>query len=70
MSIELSITGMSCTHCERAVQQALAGVAGVEKVQVDQPAGRATVEGNPDVDALIAAVAEEGYQAVVASPAG
>lgn len=69
MSIELNISGMSCTHCERAVQQALASVPGVENVAVDQATGRASVEGNPDTQALLAAVAAEGYEAALASPA-
>ncbi len=69
MSIELEVNGMSCTHCERAVQQALAGVPGVEAVTVDQAAGRASVEGNPDTEALLAAVAAEGYEAALTTTA-
>ena len=69
MGIELKITGMSCTHCERAVQQALAAVAGVTGVKVNQQAGSATVEGDADFKALQAAVAAEGYQAALADSA-
>lgn len=65
--IKLNITGMTCQHCVKAVNEALGGVPGVEKVvEVNLERGEATLEGHPDVDRLIAAIAEEGYEAVVA----
>lgn len=65
--IKLNISGMTCQHCVKAVNEALAGVPGVEKViDVNLEHGEATLEGHPDVDRLIAAVAEEGYDAVLA----
>jgi copper chaperone len=63
MKHTLSITGMSCGHCVRAVTGALESVAGVESVAVDLDLGRASVEGQADIDALIAAVVAEGYGA-------
>jgi copper chaperone len=63
MTTELKIDGMTCGHCEKAVQQALAGVAGVERVEVDLAGGLARVEGEADLAALVAAVEEEGFQA-------
>ncbi len=59
----LTISGMSCGHCVKAVEKALSSVPGTQNVQVNLEAGRATVEGNADVQALVAAVKEEGYQA-------
>ena len=65
--IKLNITGMTCEHCVKAVNEALAGVPGVEKVvDVNLERGEATVEGRPEIDRLIGAVSEEGYQAVLA----
>lgn len=65
--IKLNITGMTCEHCVKAVTEALAGVPGVEKVvEVNLERGEATLEGHPDLDRLMAAVAEEGYEAAVA----
>lgn len=64
---ELKITGMTCGHCQAAVENALESVAGVNSVKVDLSAGIAQVEGNADTAALLAAVEEEGYQA---TPAG
>ena len=60
---ELKITGMSCGHCQSAVEKALRSVAGGEEVQVDLASGVARVGGNVDVNALVAAVEEEGYSA-------
>lgn len=62
---ELAIQGMTCGHCKKAVEEALASVDGVTKVEVDLDAGRASVEGG-SLDAMIAAVTEEGYAATPA----
>lgn len=62
--IELKVEGMTCGHCEMAVRKALAAVPGVtEVIKVDRNAQCAQVEGEPDVNALVAAVKGEGYQA-------
>jgi copper chaperone len=62
--IELQVEGMSCTHCIKAVTEALSSVPGATKVhEVNLEQGRATVEGSPDPEALVAAVKEAGYQA-------
>jgi copper chaperone len=63
MTIELTIEGMTCDHCQKAVTSALEGVDGVASAQVDLAAGRARVEGDADVQRLIAAVVDEGYRA-------
>ena len=66
--ITLTISGMTCGHCEAAVGKALAQVPGVEKVvSVDRNAGQATVEGNASAEDLLNAVIEEGYEAAVAT---
>ena len=67
---ELKITGMSCGHCQTAVESALKGVAGVEEVRVDLGSGTAEVRGSADVSALVAAVEEEGYSAAPATGQG
>jgi copper chaperone len=68
MNVKLKVTGMTCGHCESAVQKALARVPGVSKVvRVDRRSGAAEVEGTPDPQALIGAVEGEGYSAEVAS---
>lgn len=59
----LTVKGMTCGHCQKAVKAALESVPGAETVLVDLEAGAAQVEGNADISALIAAVEEEGYSA-------
>lgn len=61
--MELKIDGMSCSHCQSAVQHALASVEGVQAVEVDLSAGRASVQGSPELEALLRAVEAEGYKA-------
>ena len=63
---ELNISGMTCSHCEKAVENALKSVSGSEKVKVDLAGGKATVEGPADLQTLIQAVEREGYSATVA----
>ena len=64
--IRLKITGMSCKNCVGHVQQALSGVPGVSgTVEVSLERGQALVEGSADPQALIAAVEEEGYDAIL-----
>jgi copper chaperone CopZ len=62
--LNLTIGGMSCDHCVRHVQRALARVPGVTVRQVT--VGNATVDynGQPDVlAAIVSAVTEAGYRA-------
>lgn len=67
MTTRLVVSGMTCGHCERAVEEALAAVPGVERVvSVSRGAGEAVVEGSAQPEALVRAVAEEGYEARVA----
>ena len=63
-SIRLKITGMTCNHCVASVKKALESVAGVESVEVILEPGSASINGNADTDALIAAVKAAGYAAV------
>jgi copper chaperone len=63
MAKTLTVTGMSCEHCEETVENALEGVAGVERATADREAEQATVEGEADVGDLVAAVENAGYEA-------
>lgn len=66
-TMELKVTGMTCDHCVHAVTEALNSVPGVTRAVVDLDAGSAKVEHeNADVDAMLAAIEEEGYDAVPA----
>ena len=66
--LKLKIEGMTCGHCVMHVKQALAKVPGVEgPVDVSLERGEAIVNGNPTLDALLAAVDDEGYRATLVS---
>ena len=60
-----TIHGVTCAHCVMSVREEVGAVAGVTGVDVDLASGRLTVTG-PDLEdgAILAAVAEAGYQAV------
>jgi len=61
-STQLKITGMTCGHCVAAVKEALAAVPGVGEVEVELENGLASIAGDANLEALLAAVREEGYQ--------
>jgi len=63
MSIRLRVQGMNCSHCEETVEDALSAVSGVTAVRVDHTDEQAEVEGSPNLEDLIAAVDDAGYDA-------
>ena len=65
-TLELKVEGMTCEGCVRSVGKKLLKVAGVESVNVDLGAGKATVEYDDSqarADQFIAAVEQIGYHA-------
>lgn len=63
MERTIAVEGMHCAGCERTVEDALRGVAGVTEADADREAERAKVVGSADVDDLVAAVEQAGYTA-------
>jgi copper chaperone CopZ len=65
--LTLVVDGMSCGHCKIAVTDEVSRVSGVEAVEVDLDAKLVQVRGT-DVDetAVVAAIDDAGYEAVVA----
>jgi copper chaperone len=64
--LNLTIEGMTCEHCVRAVRGRLEQTAGVKVDEVT--IGAATVEYDPaktNVDEIETAIADEGYTAFV-----
>jgi copper chaperone len=62
-SIKLSIEGMTCSGCVKAVTRALSKVPGVTDVAVDLDAGQARINGRADPQNLVAAVEQAGFGA-------
>lgn len=62
----LKVTGMHCQKCVARVKEALEGVDGVMKANVDLDAEKAEVTGSVDAAALVAAVEGVGFGAELA----
>jgi copper chaperone len=68
-SAKLKVTGMTCGHCQKTVEQALKGVNGVYSAVVDLQDGEAEVDFDDDsvtTIRLVAAVVDAGYGAKLA----
>jgi len=63
MTTTITVEGMSCSHCEQTVEEALETVSGVTDVTVDRESEQASVEGDADATALVEAVDDAGYTA-------
>ena len=63
MSQTITVKGMSCEHCEQAVEEALEAIDGVTSATADHDAETARVEGTAHSDVLTTAVEEAGYEA-------
>jgi len=57
----LRLDGLSCDHCQKAVENALQAVAGVTGVQVELARQEARVAGSATVPELSKAVETAGY---------
>lgn len=65
-TLEFTVTGMTCDHCVHSVTNAAKETPGVTDAQVSLEEKRAVVTGeNIDPEAVIAAIAEEGYEAAL-----
>lgn len=64
---EYRVSGMSCGHCEAAVRSEVAQIPGIEDVMVSAATGKLVVtSAQPiDADAVLGAVDEAGYEAVL-----
>lgn len=65
-TVEYTVTGMTCGHCEMSVREEVEQVAGVSTIDVSATTGRLVVSGGQSIDdaAVLAAVEEAGYRAV------
>lgn len=63
MTQTLRVTGMGCSGCEETIESALSDVAGVASTNADNETDTVTVEGEADLETVIAAIEEAGYEA-------
>lgn len=59
--LDVTVDGMTCTHCVHAVTAAVSALPGVVGVAVDLASGKVQIQGSPDPAAVRAAIEEEGY---------
>ncbi len=64
--MQIKISGMTCGHCVSAVREALQAVSGAGEVSVELESGIAKIEGDANLEQILAAVKEEGYTAETA----
>ena len=64
---EYRVQGMSCGHCEAAVQDEVGRLPGVQRVDVSAGTGRLLITSSVPIDAsaVLGAVDEAGYEAVL-----
>ena len=55
------VSGMTCGHCERAVQYAIAEVDAQAQTSIDRASGKVVVQSEASREALSQAIQEEGY---------
>ena len=55
------VQGMSCSHCERAVTQAVQQLDPNATVRIDRASGQVDVDSSAARESLVTAITEEGY---------
>ncbi len=64
---DITVEGMSCSHCENSVKKAVGALAGVDKVSVDLANKKVTVEFDPEKvtgKQIFDAIEDQGYDVV------
>jgi len=59
----LTVTGMTCGHCEKAVTRAVKQLDPQAEVKIDRPANKVEVLSNQPPALMAKAINEEGYAA-------
>lgn len=60
--MELIVEGMMCEHCKKRVTEAVQSVQGVKGVDINLKKKTVKIQGEPDVNAVKAAITEAGYE--------
>ena len=65
-TLELEIKGMVCKSCSESITSRLSQIKGVEILEIDHEKGSAVIdakESSPEINSIIAAINELGYEA-------
>lgn len=60
--MELIVKGMTCGHCEAAVERAVKRVAPQAEVTIERVQDRVLIAGDIDVEGVKSAIRDEGYE--------
>ncbi|HEY5584623.1 MAG TPA: copper chaperone CopZ [Ruminiclostridium sp.] len=66
-SINITVEGMSCSHCENSIKKAVGALDGVDLVSVDLGSKKVTVEFDPgkvNDKTIIDTIEDQGYDVV------
>ncbi|MBI1220757.1 MAG: copper chaperone [Rhodobacteraceae bacterium] len=62
---KFNVPEMTCNHCKASIEKAIKGIDETARIDVDLDAKTVFVEGAGEDAALISAMKEAGYQAIV-----
>lgn len=62
MTLQLTVTGMTCGHCEKAVTRAIQTLDPQAQVQIQRDQNLVKVQTSATQAAVVAAIEEEGYR--------
>jgi copper chaperone len=62
-TITLTVAGMTCAHCEKAVLKAIKSIDAQAQPTINRPAGTACITSEQPPDMFVAAIVKEGYSA-------
>ena len=65
MKHTLTVTGMTCGHCDKAVTRAIKQRDAQAEVRIDRAANLVVVQSDQTAQALADAIKEEGYEVVI-----
>ena len=65
MNQTLTVQGMTCGHCEKAVTKAIKTLDPAAEVTIDRSQNRVEVQSERPREAIAAAIREEGYTVAV-----
>jgi copper chaperone len=60
-----TVTGMTCSHCEKAVTAAIVRLDPSAHVQIERSANQVQVQSEQSHEALAQAIVEEGYAVAI-----
>jgi copper chaperone len=66
--LEFTIPSMTCGHCVSVVKQSIEQIDARAQVEIDLPSHRVRVQTHADRQAVVAALAQAGYEPAVAAP--